>query len=181
MDKVLNNILEAVGGTPVIRLNRMTGPDDAEVLVKFEGLCAGGSVKSRTALSIIETAEMEGLIRPGYSILTECTTGNQGVGIAFVSAVKGYKAVIAIPENYGVERIKIMRAYGAKVIVTPVGEDQTQTILRCREVCAGLKAKYPDRVLWLQQFKNKANPKIHRQRTATEILYQTDGDRKSVV
>ena len=175
MNKILNNILEAVGGTPMIRLNRLPGPDDAEVLVKFEGLCAGGSVKSRTALSIIETAEREGLIRPGYSILTECTTGNQGVGIAFVSAVKGYKAAIAIPENYGGERIKIMKAYGAKVMVTPVGADQTQTILRCREACAELKARYPDRVLWLQQFRNQANPKAHRQRTAAEILYQTDG------
>lgn len=175
MNKVLNNILEAVGGTPLIRLNRLPGPDDAEVLVKFEGLCAGGSVKSRTALSIIETAEMEGLIRPNYSILTECTTGNQGIGIAFVSAVKGYQAVIAMPKNYGSERVKIMRAYGAKVITTPVAEDQTKTILRCREVCAQLKARYPERVFWLEQFRNKANPKAHRQRTAAEILYQTDG------
>lgn len=175
MKKVLNNILEAVGGTPIIRLNRLTGPDDAEVLVKFEGLGAGGSVKSRTALSIIETAEREGRIRPGYSILTECTTGNQGIGIAFVSAVKGYKAVLAMPENYGGERTRIMKAYGAKVITTPVGGNQTENILRCRQVCADLKERYPDRVLWLQQFKNQANPTVHRQRTASEILYQTDG------
>ena len=176
MKKVLNSMLEAVGGTPVIRLNRLPGPDDAEVLVKFEALNAGGSVKSRTALSIIETAESQGLIRPGYSILTECTTGNQGIGIAFVSAVKGYKAVLAMPENYGGERVKIMKAYGAKVITTPVGGNQTENILRCREACAGLKARYGDRVLWLQQFKNSANPKVHRQRTAAEILYQTDGN-----
>lgn len=175
MNKVFNNILEAVGSTPIIRLNRLPGPDDAEVLVKFEGLGAGGSVKSRTALSIIESAEMEGLIRPDYSILTECTTGNQGIGIAFVSAVKGYKAIIAMPKNYGVERAKIMKAYGAKVIFTPVCENQTETILCCRQACESLKARYPDRVLWLQQFKNKANPKIHRRRTASEILYQTDG------
>ena len=110
MKKVLSNILEAVGGTPVIRLNRIPGPDDAEVLVKYEGLNAGGSVKSRTALSLIETAERQGLIRPGYSILTECTTGNQGIAIAFVAAVKGYEAVIAMPEQFGVERVKIMKA-----------------------------------------------------------------------
>ncbi len=175
MNKILNNILEAVGGTPVIRLNRLPGPEDAEVLVKFEGLNAGGSVKSRTALSLIESAEAEGLIRPGYSILTECTTGNQGIGIAFVSAVKGYHAVIAVPEHYGVERVKLMRAYGARVIITPVGKDQTETILNCRKACEELKARYPDRVFWLQQYRNIANPKIHRQRTAAEILYQTDG------
>ncbi len=175
MNKILNNILEAVGGTPVIRLNRLPGPDDAEVLVKFEGLNAGGSVKSRTALSLIETAEAEGLIRPGYSILTECTTGNQGIGIAFVSAVKGYQACIAVPEHYGIERVKLMRAYGARVMVTPVGENQTETILNCRKACEALKAEYGDRVFWLRQFRNTANPRIHRQRTASEILYQTDG------
>ncbi|HNS52739.1 MAG TPA: cysteine synthase family protein [Anaerolineae bacterium] len=175
MNKILNNILEAVGGTPVIRLNRLPGPDDAEVLVKFEGLNAGGSVKSRTALSLIESAEAEGLIRPGYSILTECTTGNQGIGIAFVSAVKGYQACIAVPEHYGVERVKLMRAYGARVMVTPVGKDQTETILNCRKAAEALKARYPDRVFWLRQYMNPANPKMHRQRTASEILYQTDG------
>ena len=175
MRKILDNILEAVGGTPVVRLNRLPGPDDAEVLVKFEALNAGGSIKGRTALSIIESAEAEGLIRPGYSILTECTTGNQGIAIAFVSAVKGYQAVIAMPGHYGVERVKLMRAYGAKVVTTPVAEDQTKTILRCRQVCSELKEKYPDRVFWLQQYKNPANPKAHRQRTAAEIIYQTDG------
>jgi cysteine synthase A len=175
MHKTLNNILEAVGGTPVIRLNRIPGPDDAEVLVKFEGLNAGGSVKSRTALSLIEAAEREGLIRPGYSILTECTTGNQGIGISFVAAVKGYEAIIAMPEKYGVERVKIIKAYGAKVLTTPTCEDQTQTILRCRQACAELKEKDPDRVFWLEQYRNPANPEVHRQRTGAEILYQTDG------
>jgi cysteine synthase A len=175
MDKILNNMLEAVGGTPVIRLNRIPSPGDAEVLVKYEGLNAGGSVKSRTALSLIETAEREGLIRPGYSILTECTTGNQGVGIAFVSAVKGYQAAICMPDHYGTERAKIMRAYGAKVILTPTMADQTQTILRCRQACVELKASDPDRVFWLEQYRNPANPRIHSQRTAAEILYQTDG------
>lgn len=175
MHKIHNNILEAVGGTPVIRLNRLPGPKDAEVLVKFEGLNAGGSIKSRTALSLIETAEQEGLIRPGYSILTECTTGNQGIGIAFVSAVKGYKAIIYIPEHYGMERVKIMKAYGAEVVQTPVCEDQTKTILRCREGCAKLYESNPKQVFWLEQYRNKANPLVHRRRTAAEILYQTDG------
>jgi len=175
MQKIYNNILEAVGGTPVVRLNRLPGPDDAEVLVKFEALNAGGSIKSRTALSLIETAENEGLIRPGYSILTECTTGNQGIAIAFVSAVKGYEAIIAVPEHYGIERVKLMRAYGAKVIRTPTGKNQTDTILRCRAECMKLKEKYPDKVFWLQQYRNLANPKVHRQRTASEILFQTDG------
>lgn len=175
MNKILNSILEAVGGTPVIRLNRMVPDDSAEVLVKFEGLNAGGSVKSRTALSLIETAEAEGLIRPGYSILTELTTGNQGVGIAFVSAVKGYKAVIVLPGNYGEERAKIMRAYGATVVRTPVMEDQQATILRGRQGCQELVDSDPEHVFWLGQYRNWANPKIHSQRTAAEILYQTDG------
>jgi cysteine synthase len=175
MHKILNNMLEAVGGTPVIRLNRIPPSDSAEVLVKYEALNAGGSVKSRTALSLIETAEREGLIRPGYSILTECTTGNQGVGIAFVAAVKGYEAVICLPANYGNEREKIMRAYGAKVIRTPTMEDQTQTILRCRQACQELLANDPEHVFWLEQYRNPANPRIHSQRTAAEILYQTDG------
>lgn len=175
MHKILNNILDGVGGTPVVKLNRLPGPDDAQVLVKYEGVNVGGSIKSRTALSLIETAEAEGLIRPGYSILTECTTGNQGIGIAFVSAVKGYQAVIAVPQHYGAERVKIMRAYGAKVVRTPVVENQTKTILQCRRVCETLKAKFGDRVFWLRQYMNTANPKIHRQRTASEVLYQTDG------
>jgi cysteine synthase len=175
MYKILNNMIEAVGGTPVVRLNRIPGPEDAEILVKYEGMNAGGSIKSRTALSLIEAAERAGLIRPGYSILTECTTGNQGIGIAFVAAVKGYKAVICMPEKYGIERSKIMRAYGAQVVLTPTQEDQTKTILRCRQACIDLKAKYPDRVFWLEQFRNPANPQIHRQRTASEILFQTDG------
>ena len=175
MQKINNNILEVVGGTPVIRLNRLPGPDDAVVLVKYEGVNAGGSIKSRTALSLIETAEKEGLIRPGYSILTECTTGNQGIGIAFVSAVKGYRAIIFVPEHYGIERVKIMQAYGAEVVRTPVCEDQTKTILRCREGCANLYELNPDQVFWLEQYRNKANPMVHRRRTAAEILYQTDG------
>jgi cysteine synthase A len=175
MRKIANNILELIGDTPVIRLTRLPGPDDAEVLVKYEGVNVGGSIKSRTALSLIETAEAAGMIRPGYSILTECTTGNQGIGIAFVSAVKGYMAVIAVPQHYGIERVKLMRAYGAKVVQTPVVENQTRTILQCRKVCESLLARYPDRVFWLRQFLNPANPKIHLQRTAAEILYQTDG------
>jgi cysteine synthase len=175
MNKILNNMLEAVGGTPVIRLNRLVPPDCAEVLVKYEALNAGGSVKSRTALSLIEAAEAEGLIRPGHSILTECTTGNQGVGIAFVAAVKGYQAAICLPENYGNERAKIMRAYGARVIRTPVMADQTQTILACRHAAMKLLADDPEHVFWLEQYRNPANPRIHSQRTAAEILYQTDG------
>jgi cysteine synthase len=175
MNKILNNMLEAVGGTPVIRLNRMAPPDGAEVLVKYEGLNAGGSVKSRTALSLIEDAEAKGLIRPGFSILTENTTGNQGVGIAFVAAVKGYKATIILPGNYGNERAKIMRAYGATVIRTPVMENQQKTIMRGRQGCEELLASDPEHVFWLGQYRNPANPQVHAQRTAAEILYQTDG------
>ena len=111
---ICNNILEAVGNTPVIRLNHMTGPDDAEVLVKYEGLNIGGSVKTRTALRMIEAAEKEGKLKPG-SVIVEPTSGNQGIGLSLVGAVKGYKVVIIMPDSVSAERRLLIRQYGAEL------------------------------------------------------------------
>ena len=113
---VYNNVLEAVGHTPMIRLQRMTKPDSAEVLVKYEGLNVGGSIKTRTALNMIEAAERQGLIHED-SIIVEPTSGNQGIGLALIGAVKGYKTVIIMPDSVSEERRKLVRHYGASVVL----------------------------------------------------------------
>lgn len=112
---ICDNVLEAVGGTPLVRLRRMTGPDDAQVLVKFEAVNVGGSVKTRTALKMVERAEERGELTPD-SVIVEPTSGNQGVGLALVAAVKGYAARIIMPDSCSVERRRIMEHYGAEVI-----------------------------------------------------------------
>ena len=113
---IYNNILEAVGNTPMIRLNRLTGPEDAEVLVKFEGLNVGGSIKTRTALNMIEEAEKRGDVHEG-TVIVEPTSGNQGIGLALVGAVKGYRVIIIMPDSVSEERRKLVKQYGAEVIL----------------------------------------------------------------
>ena len=113
---IYNNILEAVGHTPMVRLNRMNDPDAAEVLVKFEGLNVGGSIKTRTALNMIEKAEQEGIIKPD-TIIVEPTSGNQGIGLALIGAVKGYRTIIIMPDSVSEERRKLVAHYGAEVIL----------------------------------------------------------------
>ena len=112
---IYNNILEAVGNTPMIRLSKLTGPEDAQVLVKYEGLNIGGSIKTRTALKMITAAEERGLITPGKTIIVEPTSGNQGIGLALVSAVKGYRAIIIMPDSVSAERRYLVSQYGAEV------------------------------------------------------------------
>ena len=114
---VFQNVLEAVGNTPLIRLNRMTGPKDAEVLVKYEGLNVGGSIKTRTALQMILAAEEAGILKPD-SIIVEPTSGNQGIGLALVGAVKGYKVIIIMPDSVSRERRLLIRQYGAELILS---------------------------------------------------------------
>lgn len=114
---IYGNILEAVGGTPLIRLNRMCDPDGAEILVKFEGLNVGGSIKTRTALNMIEEAEKAGKIVPGKTIIVEPTSGNQGIGLALIGAVRGYETVIIMPDSVSEERRKLVKHYGAQVIL----------------------------------------------------------------
>lgn len=170
---VYSNILEAMGNTPVIRLNHMTEPEEAEILVKYEGVNIGGSVKTRTALNMIEQAEKRGLLRPD-SILVEPTSGNQGVGIALVGAVKGYAVRIIMPDSVSEERRKLVRQYGAEVVLVPDEGDIGRCIARCLETAQKM-AEEDSRVFIPQQFVNPDNPAVHREQTAREILKQIPG------
>jgi cysteine synthase A len=171
--EIYANVLEAIGNTPIIRLNRITKGLESEVVVKFEAVNIGGSIKSRTALGMIELAERQGRLKPD-SIIVEATTGNQGIGVAMVAAVKGYKAIIIMPEHMGKERRKIVKGYGAEVILTPTLDDMEKTVWETRKKAFELEAKDP-RYVYLKQFDNPGNPDIHRRTTAAEILRQTDG------
>jgi cysteine synthase A len=168
---VYNNILEAVGGTPMIKLNHMTSPDDAEILVKFEGLNVGGSIKTRTAYSMICAAEEQGIISPGKTTICEPTSGNQGIGLALIAAVKGYKAIIVMPDSVSEERRKLVRHYGAEVRLVHDAGDIGKAIEDCLETVLGIAEADPS-VFVPQQFENPANPKIHREQTGREILEQ---------
>lgn len=167
---IYENILKAVGHTPIVRLNHMTGPDDAEILVKVEALNVGGSIKTRTALNMIEDAEQKGLIGPD-SIIVEPTSGNQGIGLALVGAVKGYKTVIIMPDCVSIERRKLVEHYGAEVITVHDDGDIGACIQKCLDKAAEMAAKDPH-VFVPQQFINPANPMVHRHHTALEILEQ---------
>ncbi len=167
---IYSSILDAIGNTPMIRLSRMTGPNDAEVLVKFEGLNVGGSIKTRTAYNMILAAEAEGLLSPD-SIIVEPTSGNQGIGLALVGAVRGYRVKIIMPDSVSEERRKLVEHYGAEVIL--VHDDGN--IGLCIEECLALalKMKKEDaRVFVPQQFENPANVAIQRSGTGAEILRQ---------
>ena len=170
---VYNNVLEAVGHTPMIRLQRMTKPDSAEVLVKYEGLNVGGSIKTRTALNMIEAAERQGLIHED-SIIVEPTSGNQGIGLALIGAVKGYKTVIIMPDSVSEERRKLVRHYGASVVLIHDDGDIGACIEECLQTAMRM-AKEAPKVYVPQQFSNPANPRVHRHRTALEILEQVAG------
>lgn len=170
---ICNNILEAMGGTPMIRLNRMTGPEDAEILVKFEGLNVGGSIKTRTAFNMIRDAEEKGLINKD-TIIVEPTSGNQGIGIALVGAVRGYKVKIIMPDSVSEERRKLVKQYGADVILIHDRGDIGECIRECLSVAMQMKKDNPN-VFVPHQFENLANPEVHRNMTGEEILSQVDG------
>jgi len=167
---IYNNVLEAIGHTPLIRLNKMTGPDDAEILVKYEGVNIGGSIKTRTAYNMINEAEKSGLLNAD-TIIVEPTSGNQGIGLALVGAVKGYKVEIIMPDSVSVERRKLIEQYGAKVILVKDEGD----IGKCIEAClnTALKMAEEDKNVYIpQQFTNPNNPLVHKHNTALEILEQ---------
>ena len=167
---IYNNVLEAVGQTPLIRLNRMPDADSAEILVKFEALNVGGSIKTRTALNMIEQAEREGLINKD-SIIVEPTSGNQGIGLALVGAVKGYRTVIIMPDSVSEERRMLIRHYGAEVRLIHDAGDIGACIDEC--VKTALKMRESDsRVFVPQQFENINNVKAHKKYTALEIMQQ---------
>ncbi len=170
---ICETILDALGNTPMIRLQHMTGPDDAEILVKFEGLNVGGSIKTRTAFNMIADAEKKGLITPD-TIIVEPTSGNQGIGLALVGAVRGYQVKIIMPDSVSEERRKLVQHYGAEVIL--VHDDGN--IGLCIEECLNLALKMQEEnpnVFVPQQFENPANPAIQRSSTAVEILNQVNG------
>ena len=170
---VYDNILEAVGHTPMIRLRRMA-PEGAQVLVKFEGLNVGGSIKTRTALAMIEDAERRGLIGPD-TVIVEPTSGNQGVGLALCGAVKGYRVRVIMPDSVSQERRKLVRQYGAQVVLVRDEGDIGACIAACRRMADEMAREDP-RVFVPGQFDNPANPEAHRRGTAREILEQTGGD-----
>ncbi len=167
---IYNNILDAVGNTPLIRLNRMTGENDAQVLVKFEGLNVGGSIKTRTAFNMILDAEQKGLINKNTTIV-EPTSGNQGIGLALVGAVRGYKVKIIMPDSVSEERRKLAMHYGAEVILVPDDGDIGLCIQRCLQVALRIKEQEPD-IFVPQQFENTANPAVHKNKTGEEIIAQ---------
>ena len=170
---ICNSILDAVGNTPIIRLQHMTGPDDAQILVKFEGLNVGGSIKTRTALNMIIDAENRGLLNEN-SIIVEPTSGNQGIGLALVCAVRGYQCKIIMPDSVSEERRKLVEHYGAEVILIHDAGNIGLCIEQCLETALKLKNENPN-VFVPQQFENPANPAIQRIGTGAEILEQVRG------
>jgi cysteine synthase len=162
--RIYDNIAQVIGQTPIVRLNRMPRDGWAEMLVKLESFNPGGSVKDRIGLSMIEAAEREGRLKPGGTIV-EPTSGNTGIGLAMVGAAKGYKVILTMPEEYSVERVTLLRAYGAQVVLTPRAEAMQGAIDKAEE----LVRQHPDYFM-PQQFRNPANPEVHRKTTAKEIL-----------
>lgn len=170
---VYDNILEAIGNTPMIKLSHMSGEDSARILVKFEGLNVGGSIKTRTAYNMLCDAEERGLIHKD-TIIVEPTSGNQGIGLALVGAVRGYRTKIIMPDSVSEERRKLVKHYGAEVILVHDAGDIGACIEECLRLALKMQEENP-RVFVPQQFENPANPAIHRMRTGQEILEQVDG------
>ena len=170
---IYSNILEAMGHTPMVRLNRLPAPGSAEILVKMEALNVGGSIKSRTALNMIEEAEKAGLLNRD-SVIVEPTSGNQGIGLALVGAIKGYRTVIVMPDSVSVERRKLVRHYGAEVRLVHDAGDIGKCIEECLQTALRMREEDPH-VFIPQQFANPDNKFAHIRFTAQEILEQVDG------
>lgn len=170
---IYNDILEVIGHTPIIRLNRMTDKDSAQVLVKFEGLNVGGSIKTRTAYKMITEAENRGLIDKD-TIIVEPTSGNQGIGLALIGAVRGYKTIIIMPDSVSEERRKLVAHYGAEVILIHDAGNIGDCIDECCRTAMKMAAENP-KVYVPQQFENPANPLAHKHHTGLEIMEQVGG------
>jgi cysteine synthase A len=166
---IATSVLDLIGNTPMVRLNRIVPEGSAEIIAKHEGANPGGSVKDRIALSMIEDAEQRGVLKPGATIV-EPTSGNTGIGLAMVAAVKGYRLILTMPDDMSPERRKLLQRYGAQLVLTPAIEGMTGAVFAAEE----LVAKSADYFM-PQQFNNPANPEVHRRTTAHEILRDTDG------
>ena len=168
--RVAESVLDLIGNTPLVRLRRIVEPRMATVLAKLESCNPGGSVKDRICLAMIEDAETRGLLKPG-AIVVEPTSGNTGIGLAMICAVKGYHVILTMPETMSAERIQILKGYGAQVVLTPAGEGMVGAVRRAEAI-----AKQTPHAFVPQQFTNPANPEIHRKTTAQEILRATEED-----
>jgi cysteine synthase A len=162
----VSNLLELIGNTPVLRLRRIPASAGASVWGKCEMLNPGGSVKDRIALAMVEAAEREGRIHPGRSTIVEPTSGNTGIGLALVCAIKGYRLVLTMPESMSLERRNLLKAYGAEIVLTPEDRTMEGAVSLARDLCTK-----PDHVM-LQQFENPANPDVHRRTTGPELVEQ---------
>jgi len=169
MQKIYSSVLETIGRTPLIRLGNLTADLKCTVLAKIESRNPGGSVKDRICLSMIDEAERRGLIKPN-TVIIESTSGNTGIGLAMVAAVKGYSLILTMPETMSAERRTLLKAYGAELVLTPGGEGMRGAVKKAEELAAAI----PDSFI-PQQFKNLANPRIHRETTGPEIWNDTEG------
>jgi len=169
MANIYDSVADLIGETPMVKLQRLAPPGAAEIYVKLEKFNPSGSVKDRAAYNLIHTAETKGLLKPGGTII-EPTSGNTGIGLAMIAAAKGYRAILVMPDNMSKERINLLKAYGAEVVLTPSSERMPGSIAKALE----LREQIPGSFI-PQQFENAANPDIHRVTTAPEILQQTQG------